>query len=361
MLRIETLHDHQRLSTQEVLLAIEHAVDKGETEFVIAASGQHDIGGPLWNRAGKTLTFRVTNPGQRVGAMCLPGTDVIVDGPAPADVGWLNAGGRITVRGDVGDTAGHCAAAGIIYIGGRAGTRSGSLMKHDPLYDPPELWVLKNVGSFSFEFMGGGKAVICGCGCEGLTSVLGDRPCVGMVGGTVYFRGPAGELPQDVRCLPLDADDIAFLDNGLEAFLEAVDKPRLRGELSAWENWRKIEALPFDCRERETPLSLAAYRARQWIDNGLFTDVCPDDFSVQGLVASGAQRRKKPVWRNDTAQCRDCRACLRACPEHAISRTEDKGNLCYSSEDARCIGCGLCAGVCPCAVWEMEAIPLQEA
>ena len=100
------------MSTQDVLLAIENAVDKGETEFEIDASGQHDIGGPLWNKAGRPLTFRVTNPGQRVGAMCLPGTEVVVEGPAPADVGWLNAGGRITVRGDVGDTAGHCAAAG---------------------------------------------------------------------------------------------------------------------------------------------------------------------------------------------------------------------------------------------------------
>ena len=176
------------MSTQDVLLAIEHAVEKGETDFEIAASGQHDIGGPLWNKAGKALTFRVNNPGQRVGAMCLPGTEVLVDGPAPADVGWLNAGGRITVRGDVGDTAGHCAAAGVIYIGGRAGTRSGSLMKHDPLYDPPELWILKNTGSFSFEFMGGGKAVVCGCGCEGLPSVLGDRPCVGMVGGILMLE-----------------------------------------------------------------------------------------------------------------------------------------------------------------------------
>lgn len=341
------------MSTQDVLLAIEHAVEKGETDFEIAASGQHDIGGPLWNKAGKALTFRVNNPGQRVGAMCLPGTEVLVDGPAPADVGWLNAGGRITVRGDVGDTAGHCAAAGVIYIGGRAGTRSGSLMKHDPLYDPPELWILKNTGSFSFEFMGGGKAVVCGCGCEGLPSVLGDRPCVGMVGGVVYFRGPVGELPKEVRCLPLDASDIAFLNTGLEPFLEAVGKPRLRGELSAWENWRRIEPLPFDAREQETPLSLSAYRARQWIADGIFTDVYPDDFSVQGLTAPGDYRRRIPVWNNEGNTCRDCRACVRICPEHAVTRGEDGGKALYLSEDARCIGCGLCAAACPCDVWTM--------
>ena len=203
MLRVSTVHEHERMSTQDLLLAIEAAVAAGETDFHIEASGQHDIGGPLWNAEGKKLTFTVRNPGQRVGSMCLENTEVLVEGSAPADVGWLNAGGRIVVRGDAGDTAAHCAAAGVVYIGGRAGTRTGSLMKHDPMYEPPELWVLKNVGSFSFEFMGGGKAVVCGCDCADLPSVLGERPCVGMVGGEVYVHGPVGGLPADVRVAAL--------------------------------------------------------------------------------------------------------------------------------------------------------------
>ena len=189
MLTIHTLNEHVRMSTQDLLLAIEDAVARGETDFNVDASGQHDIGGPLWNAEGKKLTFKVRNPGQRVGSMAMPNTEVVVEGPAPADVGWLNAGGRIVVRGDAGDTAGHCAAGGVIYIGGRAGTRSGSLMKHDPLYEEPELWILKSTGSFSFEFMGGGRAIVCGCDSQTLSSVLGDRPCVGMVGGVVYVRG----------------------------------------------------------------------------------------------------------------------------------------------------------------------------
>lgn len=52
-------------------------------------------------------------------------------------------------------------------------------MKHDPMYPEPELWVLRSVGSFSFEFMGGGRAVICGWDCGQGVSVLGDRACVG--------------------------------------------------------------------------------------------------------------------------------------------------------------------------------------
>ena len=153
MFKIKSLDGFQRMSTQELLESINEAIAAGEAEFYIEASGQHDIGGPLWHPEGKDLKFIVTNPGQRVGSMCLEGTEIIVEGSASADVGWLNAGGKIVVRGDAGDTAAHCAAAGTIYIGGRAGTRSGSMMKHDPLYAPPEFWVLKNCGSFCFEFM----------------------------------------------------------------------------------------------------------------------------------------------------------------------------------------------------------------
>lgn len=298
MLRVSTVHDHERMSTQDLLLSIEAAVERGETDFYIEASGQHDIGGPLWNRDGKKLTFRVSNPGQRVGSMCLPDTEIVVEGPAPADVGWLNAGGRIAVRGDAGDTAGHCAAAGKVYIGGRAGTRSGSLMKHDPLYEPPELWVLKSVGSFSFEFMGGGKAVVCGHESEALPSVLGERSCVGMVGGVVYFRGPVGSLPPDVRVSPLDEDDMAWLDAGLDDFLQAVDRPGLREELSVWKHWKKITPLPFEEREHEEVPSLARFRGTEWVKDGIFSDVCPDDFVVNGLVARGDYRLRVPLWEN---------------------------------------------------------------
>lgn len=81
MLTIKTLQGTHRMSTQDLLLAVEEAVGNGETSFEIEASGQHDIGGPLWNREGKALRFHVTNPGQRVGSMCLDNTEILVDGP----------------------------------------------------------------------------------------------------------------------------------------------------------------------------------------------------------------------------------------------------------------------------------------
>ena len=71
MFKIQTIDDNNRMSTQDLLQAINEAVSAGETEFKIEASGQHDIGGPLWHPEGKKLTFYVTNPVQRVGSICL--------------------------------------------------------------------------------------------------------------------------------------------------------------------------------------------------------------------------------------------------------------------------------------------------
>ena len=53
--------------------------------------------------------------------------------------------------------------------------------------------------------------------------------------------------------------------------------------------------------------------------------------------------------------CRDCTMCLEACPEGAISRIEkDDGTFEYVSDDDVCIGCSICAGICPCGVWAMD-------
>ena len=298
MFKIDTLTGHERMSTQDLLLAISEAVQQGETEFDIAASGQHDIGGPLWNKDGQTLHFHVTNPGQRVGSMCLPGTEILVDGPASADVGWLNAGGRIVVKGDAGDTAGHCSAGGKIYIGGRGGTRTGSLMKHDPLYEEPELWILKNVGSFSFEFMGGGRAVVCGYDSEEFDSVLGERACVGMVGGLVYVRGPIDTYPADIKCLDLDEDDIAFLDGGMDEFLASVDQPRLRAELSDWGQWKKLRPLTFEEKKPAPQPNLRDFRLNAWVKGGIFSDVAMDDFEVHNTISTGLYRLRVPSWDN---------------------------------------------------------------
>ena len=312
MMHIDTLKGHERMSTQDLLLKIEAAVADGEKDFDIAASGQHDIGGPLWHPNGEKLTFHVTNPGQRVGSMCLDNTEIIVDGPASADVGWLNAGGIITVRGDAGDTAGHCSAGGKIYIGGRAGTRTGSLMKHDPLYEAPELWILKNVGSFSFEFMGGGRAVVCGVDSEEFSSVLGERACVGMVGGVVYVRGPIDTYPSDIRYLDLDDDDRAFLLGGIDDFLKAIQRPELKEMLikDNFAEWKKLRPLTFEEKKPKEQPKIADFRKDEWVKDGIFSDIVSDDFKVVNTVNHGLYRLRVPSWEN----AKYASPCEFACP-----------------------------------------------
>jgi len=55
--------------------------------------------------------------------------------------------------------------------------------------------------------------------------------------------------------------------------------------------------------------------------------------------------------------CRDCGMCLEACPEGAIRREDcPDGSFEYISDNHICIGCGICAGICPCGIWGMEQV-----
>ncbi|NJC88003.1 MAG: FAD-dependent oxidoreductase [Desulfuromonas sp.] len=306
--------NNQRISTQQLLQQIYAELENGQTEFEILSSGHHDIGGPLWTQDGSPLKFRVKNPGQRVGSFALDGTEIVVEGSAPADAGWLCAGGEVTILGDGGDTTAHCAASGRVYVGGRVGTRSGSLMKHDPAFEPPQFWVLKSTGSFSFEFMGGGIAVVCGWGCSDLDSILGDRACAGMVGGTVYVRGPVSGLSDEVWLLDLDAADQTFLDENLPVFLGKIGRPQLLGELGEFGQWRKIVAKSYEERKIHAHLTMREFRLGKWVgDGGIFGDLVKDDYAqVAGLVNVGADRLKIPLWQDR----RYGAPCQVSCPSH---------------------------------------------
>lgn len=302
---INTLENNRRLSSQELLQQIYEKINEGYSEFEIIASGQHNIGGPLWLENGGKLVFKVTNPGQRVGSMGMHGTQIIVEGSAPADVGWLNAGAEIVVKGDGGDTTAHCAATGKIFVGGRVGTRSGSLMKHDPKFAPPELWILKNTGSFSFEFMGGGVAVVCGVDCENFESVLGKRSCVGMLGGTVYVRGNVADVSNDVWLVDIDEKDKEFLKNGLKDFLEKIDRNELTETLIDFSQWKKIVAKTFEERVKKPLISMKDFREKYWVEGGIFGDLLEDTNEVAGFAWKGSKRLRIPEWSN-SAYCAPC-------------------------------------------------------
>lgn len=298
---------NKRLSTQELLQIIYEKMNEGYTSFEITASGQHNIGGPLWSEDGTTLDFKVINPGQRIGSMGMPNTRITIEGSAPADVGWLNSGAEIILKGDGGDTTAHCAASGKIFVGGRVGTRSGALMKHDPKYPAPEFWILKNTGSFSFEFMGGGTAVVCGLDCEDIESVIGSRSCVGMVGGTIYVRGNVCDLSDDVYLIDIDENDKDFLKKGLKEFLTKIDRKDLTEKLCDFSQWKKIVAKTFEERKANHLIPMKDFRLNVWSKEvsgndggGIFSDVYEDDFKVYPIVNKGDHRLRYPSWDNYT-------------------------------------------------------------
>ncbi|MFC1488507.1 FAD-dependent oxidoreductase [Thermodesulfobacteriota bacterium] len=52
--------------------------------------------------------------------------------------------------------------------------------------------------------------------------------------------------------------------------------------------------------------------------------------------------------------CRDCGVCVEVCPEAAIRKEEKKNDdFEYMVDETKCIGCGFCAGACPCGVWNL--------
>src|SRR5574344_1910156 len=343
--KIEGIVKKERISTQKLLQTIQAKIEEGYTNFEVNACGQHDIGGASKNKQGKTLTFRVTDPGQRVGAMGMSGTEIYVKGSTPADVGWLNSGAKIVVDGDCGDTAAHCAASGKIYVSGRVGTRSGALMKFDPKFSLPEFWVLKNAGSFGFEFMGGGIAVICGYDCDGVKSILGDRACVGMVGGTVYVRGNIKGVADCVQIKNLEKSDKDFLKNGMAKFLKEINRQKLSKELLNFKDWKKI--VPKDAKDKKKLISVKEFHEKDWVSGGIFGDFIQDDNKVFPPAASGIGRLQIPKW--DKKNCVNCKLCLNNCPQNAI--VEENGI--YSVKSNSCIGCSFCAAVCPNVCWIM--------
>jgi glutamate synthase domain-containing protein 3 len=178
---------------------IQQAVRDGNRELHIIADGQHGIGGRIWPR-GEAIKIIVEGPaGQRLGSMGMLGTEITLRGSASDDIGWINCGAKITVLGDVTNGAFNAAAQGTLYVQGSGGARCDTMTKHNPRFDPPQSWYFRNVGDSFAEFKAGGIAVVCGVNPRNPNNVLGYRPCVGMVGGTLYFRGPIQSYSERAR------------------------------------------------------------------------------------------------------------------------------------------------------------------
>ena len=301
--------DGRRIDSRILEERIQTAVREGYRRIEISAHGQHGIGGRLWQAGDAEIFIRVLGmSGQRLGSMGFPNTLIDVCGPVSDDVGWLNAGARIIVRGHATNGAGNAMAQGKIYIAGSIGARGMTMTKHNPRFDPPEMWVLGGVGDSFAEFMAGGTAVICGHEAQNPANVLGNRPCVGMVGGRIYFRGPhKGFSRQDARLATLTDDDWQELLSGLRIFLTEIGSFHLFDRLTADRNdWNLLVARKPSEKVAANVRPMDRFRKEIWDKElgagGLIGDLTDLDRSPIDVITTGDLRRYVPLWENDSYQ-----------------------------------------------------------
>ena len=296
--------DGKRIDSRILEDMIQEAVACGHMNLEVQAFGQHGIGGRLFKSDSKGTNIIISGQsGQRVGAMGFANTCIEVMGPASDDVGWLNAGAHIVVHGNAGNGAANGMAQGKIYVAGNIGSRGMTMTKHNPRFEPPELWVLGSAGDYFGEFMAGGIAVICGVDSQTPENVLGYRPFVGMVGGKAFFRGPhKGFSQSDARMIPVNDDEWVWLLKNMKIFLKDIHKLELLKTLSDRKAWQLIAARSPEERSLFPKRSMESFKKDVWEKElgrgGLIGDLTLTDRSLIPVITTGNLRRFVPVWEN---------------------------------------------------------------
>ena len=350
--------DGNRVSSRELEEQIQQAVEEGARSLTIKADGQHGIGGRIWPR-DRRVRVRVDGPvGQRLGSMGMYGTEITVNGSCSDDAGWINCGATITVLGDVTNGAHNAGAQGILYVQGGGGARCDTMTKFNPRFDPLQSWYFRDVGDSFAEFKAGGIAVVCGVEPRNPENILGYRPCVGMVGGTIYFRGPIqGYSERDVKCVELSDQDWQWLTKNIKPYLKAIDRTDYLRELTRDRgDWRKLIAYtPAEKAERTgLKLSLEEFRERVWEPGvgkgGIFGEYIDHPQTILPYITTGEDRRRRPVWMNEKYLPPCAYACPSDIPSHKrlelirLGRLEEALSLVlqYSPFPA-----SVCGQVCP--------------
>ncbi len=304
--KIYGIEDGNRLSSRKLEEKIQTAVENGYYNLHVHAYGQHGIGGRLWKAGDNKIYLKVTgSPGQRLGAMGFANTTIEVFGPASDDVGWLNIGAEIIVHGNATNGVANAMAQGKIYIAGSVGSRSMTMTKENPKYQKPELWILGSAGDFFAEFMAGGIAVICGYEPQNKNNVLGYRPCVGMVGGKIFFRGKYDDYGKDyVKLDSITDKEWDWLLKNLKAFLKKINKSQIYNKLTIREEWHILRPLSHKEKIHSERKTISEFAKKNWEaelgKGGLVGDLTYIDKTQIPIITTGILRRKKPIWNNET-------------------------------------------------------------
>jgi NADPH-dependent glutamate synthase beta subunit-like oxidoreductase/glutamate synthase domain-containing protein 3/Pyruvate/2-oxoacid:ferredoxin oxidoreductase delta subunit len=296
--------DGHRLESRVLEEQIQDAVAQGHTRLHVKAYGQHGIGGRLWKAGDQKVHVKITGPvGQRTGSLGFDNTLVEIMGATSDDIGWLNAGAEIIVHGNAANGACNGMAQGKVLVAGNIGARGMTMTKHNPRFDPPELWVLGSVGDYFGEFMAGGIAVVCGHEPQDAGNIMGYRPMVGMVGGKVLFRGPhKGFSRTDAIMVPIGDDTWQWLVDNIRLFLEKINRSELLEALTQRDEWQLLRARTPQERISKEKRSMAAFHKEVWDatlgQGGLVGDLTDLDRSVIPLITRDDLRRFVPVWEN---------------------------------------------------------------
>jgi len=296
--------DRYRLDSRVLEEEIQDAVARGYRYLKIKAYGQHGIGGRLWKAGKEAVHLKIDGySGQRTGSLGFPNTHIEIMGPVSDDVGWLNAGAQIIIHGNASNGVANGMAQGKVYVGGSIGARGMTMTKHNPRFDPPELWVLGSVGDYFGEFMAGGISVICGFEAQTPDNILGYRPFVGMVGGKIFFRGPYGGFSHaDSKIVPVEDEDWNWFIKNLKIFLKSIKRPELFEKISYRKDWQLIIARSPHERIGSRSRSIQSFRRDIWDKElgkgGLIGDLTDIDRSPVPVITTGDLRRFVPVWEN---------------------------------------------------------------
>jgi NADPH-dependent glutamate synthase beta subunit-like oxidoreductase/glutamate synthase domain-containing protein 3/NAD-dependent dihydropyrimidine dehydrogenase PreA subunit len=317
--------DGKRVPSKDLEEQLQKAVQDGARELTVVADGQHGIGGRIWPRGEKVSVTIEGTSGQRVGSMGMDGTEIVVKGSSSDDAGWLNCGATITVLGDVANGAHNAGAQGKLYVQGGGGARCDTMTKKNPRFPDLESWYFRGVGDSFAEFKAGGIAVVCGVNPRDSENVLGYRPCVGMVGGTIYFRGPIKEYSKaDVRLVDLTEQDWEWLTTNMKPYLAAIDRTshceELTKDITAWKKLIAYTPAEKAKAKGKLKMGLTEFRLNVWEKEvgkgGMFGAYLTHDRSVLPYITTGEERRWKPLWKNDQYLPPCAFACPSKIPSH---------------------------------------------
>jgi len=348
----------KRVPSKTLEERIQQAVKDGARSLLVKADGQHGIGGRIWPR-GEKVKITVEGPvGQRLGSMGMFGTEIVVKGSVSDDVGWINCGAKITVLGDVTNGAHNAGAQGILYVQGGGGARCDTMTKFNPRFEPLQSWYFRDVGDSFAEFKAGGTAVVCGVNPRNPENVLGYRPCVGMVGGTIYFRGPIREYSEnDVKVVELTPQDWEWLTENMKPYLKAIDRMEYYDELTKdMGEWKKIIAYTPDekAKRRKMKVSMSDFRRDVWEKEigrgGMFAEYLEHPQTILPYITTGEDRRNRPVWNNDKYAPPCAANCPSSIPSHRRASLIRQGKLEEALElvlEYSPFPASVCGEVCP--------------